>query len=369
MSDLSFLLEGALSHPGLILLIKVSYTAPDTKQILDVTETFSDEVSVMWPSRFTVMKAIYFVNRYLPLIEIALSVICEYGVRASNSAGRYYNILSTSTVLYIIGSFTSEGILFVRTYALWEFSRVVLGVLIALAIAIVVPCLVLARQYLEGMRYPAIGLLKETGCIASISDGRSVWVFGCIILSETAIVALTLLKRYMTRAMITSQTLPLLLHTMYRDGTLFYAIILLVSVANLLCMTLAPVRSTFSAVLSCRPFHQVVHSSLTSRVLLNLRAAAARSSGLSLSDFHRSTPIAFETSGMPLSVGWGGELDVDDLASPLRPESHATKSNEDTSETPPMTDAERETIARYELSPPAVRGHNCGMHAHAETPR
>lgn len=67
------------------------------QQILDVVDTFSDEVrghepsrqfrnvdvripqvALMWPSRFTVMKVIYFVNRYLPLIEIALSVICEY---------------------------------------------------------------------------------------------------------------------------------------------------------------------------------------------------------------------------------------------------------------------------------------------------
>ncbi|KAH9894460.1 hypothetical protein C8Q73DRAFT_518016 [Cubamyces lactineus] len=308
MSDLPNLLEGALSHPGLLLSIKYANVSTLVLVILDVVDTFSDEVALMWPSRFTVMKVIYFVNRYLPLFEIALSVIFLEPPSLEVCKGWW----TTMTIIYLTGCFTSEGILLVRTLALWEFSRVVLGILIALAIATVAPCLVVIQQYFRTIQYPSNELLIKTGCIMSISDGNSVWIFGCIILSETTVVALTLLKACMTRAMIANHNLPCLLHTMYRDGTCFYAIILLVSIANLLCMTLAPKEA--SSLLQL--FHLVVHSSLTSRVLLNLRAAAARSSGLSLSDFHRITAISLETPDLPSSLVWGDELGVDDWAEP-----------------------------------------------------
>ncbi|KAI0663232.1 hypothetical protein C8Q70DRAFT_956819 [Cubamyces menziesii] len=282
---------------------------------------------------FTTMKVIYFVNRYLPLLEIALSVIFSQARSREECEGWW----TTFTVLYITGCFTSEGILFVRTLALWEFSRVVLGILIALATAIVVSCLVIVQRYLKTIQYPTGELLKETGCIVSISDGGSVWVYGCIILSETAVISLTLLKECRTKTIMANHNLPSLLHTTYRDGNCFYAVILLVSVANLLCMTLAPKQA--SSLLQL--FHLIVHSSLTSRVLLNLRAAAARSSSLSLSDFHRTTSIAFEMPDIPLNSGWDGELGVDDWTEP-QPESHAaaTWANGGTSGTATVSDAE-----------------------------
>ncbi|KAJ8494443.1 hypothetical protein ONZ51_g2358 [Trametes cubensis] len=264
----------------------------DTRQILDVTETFSDEVAFMWPSRFTTMKVIYFVNRYLPLLEIALSVIC---------------------------------ILFVRTLALWEFSRVVLGILIALATAIVVSCLVIVQRYLktiqcalrsaESARSECSKYLIVDGCRLVDPTGELLKETGCIDEKCDSLLTLASGKLTGTSAIMANHNLPSLLHTTYRDGNCFYAVILLVSVANLLCMTLAPKQAS-----SLLQLYAII--SLTSRVLLNLRAAAARSSSLSLSDFHRTTSIAFEMPDIPLNSGWDGELGVDDWTEP-QPESHA----------------------------------------------
>ncbi|KAH9896818.1 hypothetical protein C8Q73DRAFT_427482 [Cubamyces lactineus] len=96
-------------------------------------------------------------------------------------------------------------------------------------------------------------------------------------------------------------------YTMYRDGT-FYIVLLLGTVAALLCINLAP--EEVSSLLQI--FHQLVYSNLTSHILLNLRAAAARSSDLSLSDFLVSTPIAFETPDIALQSGWDDELNPDE---------------------------------------------------------
>ncbi|KAI0635119.1 hypothetical protein C8Q77DRAFT_1106057 [Trametes polyzona] len=73
--------------------------------------------------------------------------------------------------------------------------------------------------------------------------GRCGWlVYFSTIVSETAVAALTLLRRqYLTAVLVWGNALPRLLRTMYRDGTVFYIILLCVSVANLLCMRFAPV--------------------------------------------------------------------------------------------------------------------------------
>ncbi|KAI0324076.1 hypothetical protein GY45DRAFT_1375837 [Cubamyces sp. BRFM 1775] len=256
MSDLSTLLEDAASHLELLMLVKYASVGSLTLVMLDIVETFSDEVTLMWPSKLTVMKAIYFANRYLPIVDIALGAANHF------IAGMRWNVD--------------------------HFTRIVLGLLTFLTLLIVVPYIVLVQEYLRHLNYPPQEVLNMTGCVASISDRVSLWFYASILLSETTVVVLTVMKRYTMK--VRDQTLPLLFHTMYRDGTGFYAILLSVSVGNMMCMTLAPIEASSMLQL----FHRAVHSNLTSRVLLNLRAAAARSSGLSMNDFHRSTHIAFE---------------------------------------------------------------------------
>lgn len=56
--------------------------------------------------------------------------------------------------------------------------------------------------------------------------------------------------------------------------------------------------------------HRAVHSTLCSRVLLNLRRAAAATSGLSLDDFNRRTQLAFER---PMSCDDDSLITLSDL--------------------------------------------------------
>ncbi|KAI0371898.1 hypothetical protein BV20DRAFT_978529 [Pilatotrama ljubarskyi] len=180
------------------------------------------------------MKVIYFVNRYMPFFDVTLGVIAILGIRTTHLCSATWTAL---VALYTFGSFLSED--------------------------------------------PGRDVLEVTDCVASISDNIG-WVFyASIIFSETTVVALTFLKQY--TAYVPGSNVPLLLRTMYRDGIGFYMLLLLVSVANLLCMTIAPVWVSSALQLT-----------LCSRVLLNLRAAAARTCGLSLDDFNRASCIAFE---------------------------------------------------------------------------
>ncbi|KAJ8487793.1 hypothetical protein ONZ51_g3960 [Trametes cubensis] len=289
MSDLAKLLENAASHLGLLMLVKyasvgsltlvvravlyaaVSARQANFEQILDIVETFSDEVILMWPSKLTLMKTVYFANRYMPVVDIALGV--------ANDTQFTQLLIGVRWVMDHVTNTIPIGISIIRSdprsadggpLELQQDSAGLLDILDS------------------PDHHPPQEVLDITGCVASISDGISIWFYASILLSETTVVLLTAIKRYSMK--MRDQTLPLLFHTMYRDGAGFYAILLSVSIGNMLCMTLAPVEASSMLQL----FHHAVHSTLTSRVLLNLRAAAARSSGLSMNDFHRTTHIAFE---------------------------------------------------------------------------
>ncbi|EIW55762.1 uncharacterized protein TRAVEDRAFT_73558 [Trametes versicolor FP-101664 SS1] len=285
MPDLSTLLGEAQSHLDLLNLIKYAGLASLTYVLLDILDTLSDEIALVWPSRLSAMKVIFLVNRYMPIVDVSLGNAVILGVRTHQTCSVMWPLV---VALYPLGSFISEIILMVRTVALWNFSRIIVGLMMLNTLIIVVPTVAVVQQYLQTLHYPSTAVLEVTDCVASISDGVG-WVFyGCIIISETTVVALTLLKMYLTSGRGTS--FSLLFRTMYRDGTGFYILLLTVSVTNLLCMTTAPVWVSSALQLP----HRAIHSTLCSRVLLNLRKAAARSSGVSWDEFNKRSELAFE---------------------------------------------------------------------------
>ncbi|KAI0324075.1 hypothetical protein GY45DRAFT_1289475 [Cubamyces sp. BRFM 1775] len=325
MPGLDILLEHALYHLDLLAWVKYtsgssrvwylvlipahlrtvfSIVAALTCVVLDVAETLGEEVALVWPSQMSTMKMIFFLNRYMPFVDISLAVYRESlpfstyppepyrAVFLGVHSPKVCSVLWPITVaLYPLGSIISEVILMVRTLAIWNFHKIVWGLMIAVGFGIVIPFVSVIQQYFRNLHYPSRSVLEYTGCVASISDSVG-WVFyASIIVSETTVVVLTLLKLYTMKG--SRSTLPRLFRTMYRDGTCFYCALLCISVANLLCMRLAPVEMSSALQLP----HRAIHSTLCSRVLLNLRAAAAGSSGLTLDEFNRTSHIAFDMPG------------------------------------------------------------------------
>ncbi|KAI0746610.1 hypothetical protein C8Q80DRAFT_781989 [Daedaleopsis nitida] len=122
-------------------------------------------------------------------------------------------------------------------------------------------------------------VVRITGCLPNIQD-QELWpAFLLLMIAETNIFVLTILKRYLEPVDRKGRT-GRLFYTMYRDGTHFYAIVLAISVVNIFVMLLAPQElSTFVQT----PL-RVVHSSLCARVMLNIRKTAFSTSEIIWSD-------------------------------------------------------------------------------------
>ncbi|OSD07864.1 hypothetical protein PYCCODRAFT_359075 [Trametes coccinea BRFM310] len=290
MSGLQEILQGNVRDSlPLLTLVKCAGVLSSTLLLSEVLSTLEDEVALIWPSRWSLMKVIFLVNRYSPFIDTTLGLTVMLGTTDPKSCRAQFKALTCS---YAVGSFFSELILVARTLALYNFARWVLVIMVAISLGVLIPGTVVCWTLLTRIEYPERMVLQITGCVPSVDD-RSSWVlYMCILISETVVVSLTVRKMWQMFAGGTAHR-SLLVWTMYRDGSLYYVLLLIVSIGNLCFMLLAPKAATSIMQMPLR----VLHSTLCTRVLLNLRRVAARLSDMSLDEFNRRSHIAFEHTG------------------------------------------------------------------------
>ncbi|KAI0765114.1 hypothetical protein C8Q74DRAFT_1370967 [Fomes fomentarius] len=254
-----------------------------TFALLEIIATLPDEIALVWPANISIMKIVYFVNKYSCLGDTILSItvnIFAYDPNASADSLVHVRILS---YVYILGMTSSELILVARTVALWKRNKYVVIFL-----------------SLVGMELSTFALFATLNAVGSLGEPRrdtmpdkflciprlvnvDVWpAFMCLILAEGGIMFLTLLKKYSESYEERSYNRALRLYKiMYRDGTYFFAIVLAMSVLNLVVMLTAPEGLTSLMQMPLR----VVHSALCTRVMLNLRKAARATSEMTLNDY------------------------------------------------------------------------------------
>ncbi|TFK86395.1 hypothetical protein K466DRAFT_600352 [Polyporus arcularius HHB13444] len=286
MSNTPELLRDAISDLYMLKLTKDAALVSLTYLIMDVASTFDDEVALMWPSDLTFMKIIFFINRYSPFVDSSLST---YLVLVARHTEVCRGLWITLVSFFMLGLFASETIIIVRTLAIWNFDKVVLAITTLVTGGALVVVLTTMSQYMRSIRYPDDGLIAVTGCSIGISDKEGWTLFVVVVIMETTLIALTILRHLQMRA--GGPKAGPVMTTMYRDGLFFYAIMLGISIGNLVCMIAAPVAVSALVQLPLR----VIHSTLCSRVLFNLRKAALRSSSLSLT---LDTGVMFNIMGL-----------------------------------------------------------------------
>ncbi|PIL27811.1 hypothetical protein GSI_10965 [Ganoderma sinense ZZ0214-1] len=240
-----------------------------TYSILEIVSTLPDEVELIWPARRGFMKTVFLINKYSPLIDFTLVALVDLVRREPEACRVSFQVLTYS---YLLGTLVSEFILIARTYALWGCDR-----------RLVYCALFIAGMMIPHAFYIVYDMLRESdfksgqevthliGCMPNIHD-RNAWpAYTYLICSETMVVILTVLKRYVDPEIVQGSFASVVLPTMYRDGTCFWAVVLALSILNLLMMFFAPGGLSYSVQMPLR----VVHSALCNRVLLNLRRAAA----------------------------------------------------------------------------------------------
>ncbi|KAL4255617.1 hypothetical protein AB1N83_012682, partial [Pleurotus pulmonarius] len=211
-------------------VVSASVAASATVLVYDFLCTFDQEVAYVWSAPWTFGSVLFFLNRYLPFVDTFVSL----RLLTSNSQTPEQCTTQFRIVLWFIffGIFTSEIILMLRTYAIWNRRRSVQITLCALCLLVFVPGVIVTHLESASLVYGP----SEDGCNL---DHASVIIFVAyvlLVISETIIVALTLIKAFQHLRHTRSSWVVQL----YRDGFLFYLYLLGFAVANVIVPVAGP---------------------------------------------------------------------------------------------------------------------------------
>ncbi|TFK86393.1 hypothetical protein K466DRAFT_587266 [Polyporus arcularius HHB13444] len=284
----------------LLNITKYSKVVACTLSLLEITSTLPEEVTLVWPKKLDVMKIVFLINKYSPLLNTTLGITLDLFTHDAKACAIQYQVLAYS---YITGILFSEFILMARTMALWQFNPFVTALLVGAALEMVPLVLFITHETVSVAEYPGSSVLRTAGCLPSTQD-QDLWpAYLYMILAETGIVFLTVLKWYQEPIGIMRGRL---LAIMYRDGSLFFVIVLVLSIMNLLVMLLTPQEMSSSMQMPL----QVIHSALCTRVLLNLRKASTHSSdGIHTDEVarHSTSTLAFDHAPGEGNICFDGE--------------------------------------------------------------
>ncbi|PVG03744.1 hypothetical protein CPB86DRAFT_848698, partial [Serendipita vermifera] len=266
------------------IIQKISYlqaarytcAAGGTVLLYDILLTTKDEVRLIWPSRFSLVKVLYFINRYFPVPCLLLGLYRKYCYfrphYATNTHGFsrcQLSILSqmTGQALALIAA---TWLLVLRVQALYSGNVCVsIGLYVAFfsthAITIIISSFVMADMWSSIAYYKGIRLCatKENRLLAV---GYFTPVF-----CETVLVVLQLWHGYRhTRRIRAIRYMAPLLRTLYADGFMYFVVVVSFRLWTAFIFLFAD--SSLWYISTYLEFGVI--STCVSRLVLHLRAAA-----------------------------------------------------------------------------------------------
>jgi len=223
----------------------------------------------MWRrSRFRLSSVLFFIARYGGLTAAIISLF-PLDVRLVN--GR--------TCLRLVTIVSSDAVLAVRAWAIWERRRSVFFVIMLTAIACIAPSLyVLQKDVVSSKIAPPLNVIGSIElpdldqCRYIESDVTDLWSvpYFLVISFETLTLAITLIPLVRWHARIPKAARSPLLATLWKDGVIYFIFMLMLSIVNIglvFQVKLPELRSGGSQLQTC------LHSMVSSRIILHLASS------------------------------------------------------------------------------------------------
>jgi len=250
--------------------------------VYDYFLTFPGETHLIWPTPWNASKVLFLLPRYFPFVDLALNFhdIRLRGVSAETCLAVY----KARTWLLWFGLSLPEVILSLRTWAAWDRNRrLAIGLPIFFAL-IWLPTIPIVFIFLRGLEFAVLGGLPNfSGCV-TVPHRNNVRICWILLLTYDAGLCLLMLIRaiewfkdgYGSKIAL----------TVFRNGLLYYVVILAISLANVFLN----VGWQQALVLSQR----FLHSIIACRIILDIRGQARKDDFSMASSFvvynNRRTP-------------------------------------------------------------------------------
>ncbi|KAG0701913.1 hypothetical protein DFH29DRAFT_1069410 [Suillus ampliporus] len=224
--------------------------------IFDYCITLEAESQWIWHRKWTFVRFIFTISRYLPFFSIGMTFMGA--LRTQYYPGESCVIFGhVSNVLHIISILGAEGLLIMRIYASWTSKRL-------LTFLLVFPVVFVVGSYIL-----SVDLVKNTNTLPDPGDclfvaGRSsVFQYAALFLYELVLLCLMLFIRFRRYQSTIGQ-----LQAIFFNDSVRYMIYIMSASSFSIIMNMAPPISWVSITNSPQI---VIHSVIASRILFNLR--------------------------------------------------------------------------------------------------
>lgn len=237
----------------------------------DYLLTVQREADLVWRSNWSLVKILFFLTRYSAFVDVVLDL--SYLVSPKMNAKTCLVSFLISRWLLVFGIAFSETILVIRTWVLWDKRKSILIATLTTGIGSLLCAITVVGIWTKSM----LDVYKVTP--------RHRTVPGCAVLTGSPIVALSLVAVILIETVLLILTVVRMFQqlrtsgrhfvnwtpfrVLYRDGITFFVYLLAISMVNFIVIVAGPPVSRDTLIV----LQRVLHSSLTARMLLNLREA------------------------------------------------------------------------------------------------
>ncbi|EAU81680.1 hypothetical protein CC1G_02696 [Coprinopsis cinerea okayama7 len=225
--------------------------------------TLEAEVKYIWGSKWTPVKVLFFVIRYIGFVDLPLTIIWNEATGLPPVA--CHGIFGTTSLICNLVTVLAEAILFLRVHALSKRSRKV-GIYLATHFIIShIFTFSLFFVFVDSLKFGPATPGMPCFPLESKMD-QLIGTFGVILLNQ---VVLTALSFYFAIKHFKDTQSPLTT-TLYHDGIFYFILMAGVTISNfILSFTMPPEHKFLLA-----PIQRALHATLSVRIILRMRASA-----------------------------------------------------------------------------------------------
>lgn len=235
----------------------------------DYLLTLPYEIKYMWTQKWSLIKVLFFLTRYPVFFDTVCAIYLQLGHNLS--AEVCHALYSATGWLIIFGIAVAEGIIIMRTWAIWGRQKSIGIFLISLFTASLITacvCLALFEKSTHFVPMSTLGPLSTgKGCLADRANIDVVGTYASFTVFDTVIVILTVIKGLQLRELHPSHSN--LFMTLYRDGMLFYVTLFVISLISVVVI----VAVATDLMLLLLGLQRVLYSVLSARILFHIHQA------------------------------------------------------------------------------------------------
>ncbi|KAH6902690.1 hypothetical protein BKA70DRAFT_622014 [Coprinopsis sp. MPI-PUGE-AT-0042] len=233
---------------------------------VDYIQTFPEEVAHMWGSHWSLVKILFYVTRYLPFVDLPLTIV--FNEVRGLSPGACHGIFGTSNVLCVSATCIAEGLMFMRAHALSKQSTVVRRYLMVHYAIVQSTCIALALYYVQSLSFtPPFPVTSQLPCIPyAYKQNHLSAIFALVFINQLTI---TTLSFYFVLTNFSESRGPLI-QLLCRDGVYYFLLMSSITIANFVMSLKAPVEYKYILAMPQR----ILHATVATRMVLRMRSSA-----------------------------------------------------------------------------------------------